>query len=88
LTPILACEEGTFVICSSWPVFALAEAGDVELAAALFAKLTSCAKDFGPPGQKMDTASGEPLGSFPQALSHIGLITAAWGIDKARQRVS
>ena len=33
-------------------------------------------------------ASGELLGNFPQAFSHIGLITAAWEIDKARGRVS
>ena len=30
-------------------------------------------------------ASGEQLGNFPQAFSHIGLITAAWEIDKARE---
>jgi alpha,alpha-trehalase len=34
--------------------------------------------------EEIDTASGEQLGNFPQAFSHIGLITAAWEIDKAR----
>jgi GH15 family glucan-1,4-alpha-glucosidase len=34
--------------------------------------------------EEIDTAGGEQLGNFPQAFSHIGLITAAWEIDKAR----
>jgi GH15 family glucan-1,4-alpha-glucosidase len=38
--------------------------------------------------EEIDTANGELLGNFPQTFSHVGLITAAWEIDKARGRVS
>jgi len=84
----LTGEEGTFVICSFWLVSALAKAGEVDRAEALFDKLVSYANDLGLLAEEIDTASGELLGNFPQAFSHIGLITAAWEIDKARGRVS
>ena len=84
----LTGEEGTFVICSFWLVSALAKAGEVHRAEALFDKLVSYANDLGLLAEEIDTATGELLGNFPQAFSHIGLITAAWEIDKARARVS
>jgi GH15 family glucan-1,4-alpha-glucosidase len=82
----LTGEEGTFVICTFWLVSALAKAGEVDGAEALFDKLVSYANDLGLLAEEIDTASGELLGNFPQAFSHIGLITAAWEIDKARGR--
>jgi GH15 family glucan-1,4-alpha-glucosidase len=84
----LTGEEGTFVICSFWLVSALAKAGEVDRAETLFDQLVSYANDLGLLAEEIDTASGELLGNFPQAFSHIGLITAAWEIDKARGRVS
>jgi GH15 family glucan-1,4-alpha-glucosidase len=84
----LTGEEGTFVICSFWLVSALAKAGEVDRAEVLFDRLVSYANDLGLLAEEIDTASGELLGNFPQAFSHIGLITAAWEIDKARGRVS
>jgi alpha,alpha-trehalase len=83
----LTGEEGTFVICSFWLVSALAKAGELDRAEALFDKLAGYANDLGLLAEEIDTASGEQLGNFPQAFSHIGLITAAWEIDKARGRV-
>jgi alpha,alpha-trehalase len=80
----LTGEEGTFVICSFWLVSCLAKAGELERAEALFEQLTGYANDLGLLGEEIDTANGEQLGNFPQAFSHIGLITAAWEIDKAR----
>ena len=77
-------EEGTFVICSFWLVSCLARAGEMERAEALFDELVGYANDIGLLAEEIDTASGELLGNFPQAFSHIGLITAAWEIDKAR----
>ncbi len=79
-------EEGTFVICSFWLVSCLARAGELERAQELFDRLAGYANDLGLLGEEIDTRSGEQLGNFPQAFSHIGLIKAAWDIDRARER--
>jgi GH15 family glucan-1,4-alpha-glucosidase len=81
----LTGEEGTFVICSFWLVSCLAKAGELERAEALFEQLAGYANELGLLAEEIDTANGEQLGNFPQAFSHIGLITAAWEIDKARE---
>ena len=81
----LTGEEGTFVICSFWLVSCLAKAGELERAEALFDQLAGYANDLGLLAEEIDTANGEQLGNFPQAFSHIGLITAAWEIDKSRE---
>jgi GH15 family glucan-1,4-alpha-glucosidase len=80
----LTGEEGTFVICSFWLVSCLARAGEVERAEELFARLAGYANDLGLLAEEIDPEHGEQLGNFPQAFSHIGLITAAWEIDQAR----
>ena len=79
-------EEGTFVICTFWLVSGLALAGELERAESLFDQLVSCANDVGLIAEEVDTENGELLGNFPQAFSHIGLITAANQIDQARSR--
>src|SRR5215213_6155448 len=80
----LSGEEGTFVICSFWLVSCLAQAGEIDRAEALFEQLAGYANDLGLLGEEIDTANGEQLGNFPQAYSHIGLITAAYEIDRAK----
>jgi len=80
----LTGEEGTFVICSFWLVSCLAKAGELERAEALFDRLAAHANDLGLLAEEIDAAHDEQLGNFPQAFSHIGLITAAHEIDKAR----
>jgi alpha,alpha-trehalase len=80
----LTGEEGTFVICSFWLVSCLARAGEIERAERLFALLAGYANDLGLLAEEIDSEHGELLGNFPQAFSHIGLITAAWEIDQAR----
>jgi GH15 family glucan-1,4-alpha-glucosidase len=77
-------EEGTFVICSFWLVSCLAQAGELERAERLFDQLAAYSNDLGLLAEQIDTRSGELLGNFPQAFSHIGLINAAWEIDKPR----
>jgi GH15 family glucan-1,4-alpha-glucosidase len=77
-------EEGTFVICSFWLASCLALAGRIERAEELFDRLVGYANDLGLLAEEVDAASGELLGNFPQAFSHIGLIGAAWRIDQAR----
>ncbi|MDQ6819986.1 MAG: glycoside hydrolase family 15 protein [Actinomycetota bacterium] len=81
----LTGEEGTFMICSFWLASSLALAGEIERAEALFDQLVGYANDLGLLAEEVDTSSGELLGNFPQAFSHIGLINAAWKIDQARQ---
>jgi GH15 family glucan-1,4-alpha-glucosidase len=83
----LTGEEGTFVICSFWLVSCLAKAGEVERAERLFDQLAGYANDLGLLAEEIDTANDEQLGNFPQAFSHIGLITAAYQVDKAKGMV-
>ena len=80
----LSGEEGTFAVCTFWLVSALAKAGESERAEALFEALVGHANDLMLLGEEIDTATGEQLGNFPQAYSHIGFITAAYDIDRAR----
>jgi GH15 family glucan-1,4-alpha-glucosidase len=84
----LSGEEGTFVICSFWLVSCLAKAGEVERAEQLFDQLAGYANDLGLLAEEIDAKSGEQLGNFPQAFSHIGLINAAYEIDKARGAIA
>ncbi len=84
----LTGEEGTFVICSFWLVSCLAQAGELERAESLFDQLAGYANDLGLLAEEIDTANGEQLGNFPQAFSHIGLITAAWQLDQAGARAA
>jgi alpha,alpha-trehalase len=79
----LTGEEGTFAVCTFWLVNALAMSGETERAQALFDQLAGAANDLGLLGEEIDTATGEQLGNFPQAYSHIGFITAAAAIDRA-----
>ena len=78
-------EEGTFVICSFWLASALAQAGEVDRAQERFDQLVGYANDLGLLAEEIDTEHDEQLGNFPQAFSHIGLITAAHAIDTARE---
>jgi GH15 family glucan-1,4-alpha-glucosidase len=80
----LSGEEGTFVVCSFWLVSCLAQAGEIERATRLYDQLAGYANDLGLLAEEIDTATGEQLGNFPQAYSHIGLITAGHDIDRAQ----
>jgi GH15 family glucan-1,4-alpha-glucosidase len=82
----LTGEDGSFVICSFWLVSCLARAGELERAQTLFDTLVGYANDLGLIAEEIDVATGELLGNFPQAFSHVGLINAAWEIDQARAR--
>ncbi|MFE7705551.1 glycoside hydrolase family 15 protein [Streptomyces sp. NPDC057486] len=75
--------EGCFLLCTFWLAEAMALAGDVTAARDLFDQAVSCANDVGLLAEEIDTGSGEMLGNFPQALSHIGLVNAAWAISEA-----
>ncbi len=73
--------EGTFGICTFWLAECLALAGEADRASALFDLMAGCANDVGLLSEEIDPATGELLGNFPQAFTHIGLIHAALTID-------
>jgi GH15 family glucan-1,4-alpha-glucosidase len=75
--------EGTFAICTFWLVECLATLGETQRARSLFEQLASFANDVGLMSEEIDAASGELLGNFPQAFTHIGLVNAAWAIAQA-----
>ncbi|MER6952207.1 glycoside hydrolase family 15 protein [Nonomuraea sp. NPDC000554] len=76
-------EEGTFLLCTFWLAHALALAGEGALAERAFKTASSYANDVGLLAEEVDSATGEPIGNFPQAFSHIGLINAARAIRDA-----
>ena len=78
-------EEGTFLICTFWLAQALVLAGEVERARRTFERAIAYANDVGLLSEEVDAESGEMLGNFPQAFSHIGLINAAWAISQAER---
>ncbi|MFI7578051.1 glycoside hydrolase family 15 protein [Micromonospora sp. NPDC049497] len=67
-----------FLLCSFWLVECLVMAGERERAEALFERLAGYANDVGLFSEQIDLRTGAQLGNTPQALSHIGLINAAW----------
>jgi GH15 family glucan-1,4-alpha-glucosidase len=81
----LAGEEGTFLLCTFWLAQALAMSGQVERAREVFERAASHVTDLGLLAEEVDPASGELLGNYPQAFSHIGLVNAAWAIDQAER---
>ena len=73
--------EGSFTVCSFWMVEAMSRAGYVEEAQLLFEKTLSYANHLGLFSEEIST-KGELLGNFPQALTHLGLISAAFNLNK------
>jgi len=73
--------EGSFLACAFWLVEAKARSHQVEEARVLFEKLLNYANPVGLYGEEMN-ATGEHLGNFPQALSHLALISAATYLDR------
>jgi GH15 family glucan-1,4-alpha-glucosidase len=69
--------EGAFLICSFWLVDNLVLLGEVERARDLFERLLGYANDVGLLAEQVDPDTGEQLGNFPQAFSHMGLINSA-----------
>jgi GH15 family glucan-1,4-alpha-glucosidase len=74
-------EEGYFSVCSFWLVEAMARAGQVEEAQLLFEKLLGYANHLGLYSEEIGL-KGELLGNFPQALTHLGLISAAFNLNR------
>ena len=75
-------EEGSFSLCSFWLVECLARAGRLEEARLSLEKMFSYANHLGLFAEEIGP-SGEALGNFPQAFTHLSLISAAVNLDQA-----
>ncbi|MET3204732.1 UNVERIFIED_ORG: GH15 family glucan-1,4-alpha-glucosidase [Arthrobacter sp. UYEF13] len=78
--------EGTFLLCTFWLAHALALAGSVERAREVFEGAAGFATELGLLSEEVAAGSGELLGNFPQAFSHIGLVNAAWAISRSEEK--
>jgi alpha,alpha-trehalase len=78
--------EGSFTICSFWLVSALCEIGEDQRARDLCAKLLSFAGPLELYAEEIDTSTGEQLGNFPQAFTHLALINAVLHVIAAERR--
>jgi alpha,alpha-trehalase len=76
-------EEGSFLLCTFWLAQALAKAGQPARARTVFERAAAFVNDVGLLAEEVDPVSGELLGNFPQAFSHIGFVNAAWAISEA-----
>jgi len=78
--------EGAFGVCGFWGAEALAlGAGSAAEARDAFERLCAFANDVGLFAEEIDPATGEALGNFPQAFTHVGLINAALSLEGRRR---
>ncbi|AOR30214.1 glycosyl hydrolase family 15 [Streptomyces fodineus] len=75
-------DEGTFSICSFWYVEALVRAGRLDEARLAFEKMLTYANHLGLYAEEIGR-TGEQQGNFPQAFTHLALISAAFNLDRA-----
>ena len=81
-------DEGTFLLCTFWLAQAQALAGELDRARATFETAIAFCNDVGLLAEEVDGQTGELLGNFPQAFSHIGLVNAAWAIFEAERKAA
>ncbi len=77
--------DGTFCMCTFWFAECLAKGGDLPRARFVFEKMLGYANHVGLYAEQLGPA-GEHLGNFPQAFTHLGLISAAYAIDRGSSK--
>jgi GH15 family glucan-1,4-alpha-glucosidase len=77
--------EGAFLLCSFWLLDCLTHAGRVDEAEALLQRLLGFRNDVGLFAEEVDPTTGEALGNFPQAFSHMALVTSCAHLSAARE---
>ena len=77
---------GTFTVCSFWMVDCLTRLGKLREAEGLLNQLTKRSNHLGLYSEEIDPKTGEALGNFPQAYTHMGLITASVHLQEARRK--
>ena len=78
--------EGAFVLCSFWMIDNLVLQGRIEEALDRFDRMCDRTNVLGLLPEEIDPATGDFLGNFPQAFSHIGLISSAFNLSRALQK--
>lgn len=81
----LAGNEGTFSMCSFWYVECVCRSGEIQKARFLFEKALGYANHLGLYAEELGPR-GEHLGNFPQAFTHLALISAAYNLDQNLDR--
>jgi GH15 family glucan-1,4-alpha-glucosidase len=79
-------KEGTFTVCSFWMVDCLTRLGKLREAEGLLNQLIKRSNHLGLYSEEIDPKTGEALGNFPQAYTHMGLITASVHLEEARRK--
>ena len=74
--------EGSFSLCSFWLVECLTRAGRLDDARLVFEKMLTYASGLGLFAEQVSD-TGDALGNYPQAFTHLGLISAAWDLNLA-----
>ena len=77
--------EGVFLACSFWLVDAYVMLGRMNDARRRFERLVKLCNDVGLLSEQYDPAAGRLLGNFPQAFSHIALVTSAFNLSRAQK---
>ncbi|HEY3133525.1 MAG TPA: glycoside hydrolase family 15 protein [Gemmatimonadaceae bacterium] len=77
----LTGQEGTFSMCSFWYVECLSRMGDLHQARFFFEKMLGYANHLGLYGEELGPQA-QHLGNFPQAFTHLALISAAFDLDR------
>lgn len=80
-------KEGVFLACTFWHIIALIMQGNTKRATGLFRNALKHANHLGLMSEELDPKSGDFLGNFPQAFSHMGLINAAWHMSAHSRRL-
>lgn len=80
----VATPEGSFIICAFWLADALAHIGELEEAQRRFERLMTFGSPLGLFSEEVHPTTGALLGNFPQAFSHLALISAAVNIERER----
>jgi len=80
-------DEGAFTMCSLWLAGSMITGGRLDEARAIFERVVALGNDVGLYSEMVEPGTGELLGNYPQAFTHIALIHTARNLDRALNQV-